>query len=135
MTRLKLEDLADEKPVRLTVEVSARLHREMVAYATASEWRRCQGCTDTRTADPADDRAVHLDRSELREIAAHGSAGIALFDQFEEMLERRVLIVIAPVERVFEACRPDMVINLPEVEVVPINPLRRFGRDRDVALG
>jgi hypothetical protein len=29
MTRLKLADLADEKPVRLTVEVSARLHREM----------------------------------------------------------------------------------------------------------
>lgn len=33
MTRLKLEDLADEKPVRLTVEVSARLHRELLAYA------------------------------------------------------------------------------------------------------
>ena len=34
MTRLKLADLADEKPVRLTVEVSARLHRELLAYAT-----------------------------------------------------------------------------------------------------
>ena len=34
MTRLKLEDLADEKPVRLTIEVSARLHRELLAYAT-----------------------------------------------------------------------------------------------------
>lgn len=33
MTRLKLADLADEKPVRLTVEVSARLHRELLAYA------------------------------------------------------------------------------------------------------
>ena len=35
MTRLKLEDLADEKPVRLTIEVSARLHRELLAYAIA----------------------------------------------------------------------------------------------------
>lgn len=35
MTRLKLADLADEKPVKLTVEVSARLHRELIAYATA----------------------------------------------------------------------------------------------------
>jgi hypothetical protein len=35
MTRLKLADLADEKPVRLTVEVSARLHRELLAYAIA----------------------------------------------------------------------------------------------------
>ncbi|MCA1572706.1 MAG: DUF2274 domain-containing protein [Chloroflexi bacterium] len=35
MTRLKLADLADEKPMRLTVEVSGRLHRELLAYATA----------------------------------------------------------------------------------------------------
>lgn len=40
MTRLKLADLADEKPVRLSVEVSARLHREQLANA-------------------ADDRTVH----------------------------------------------------------------------------
>lgn len=32
MTRLKLADLADEKPVRVTIEISARLHRELVAY-------------------------------------------------------------------------------------------------------
>ena len=31
MTRLKLADLADEKPVRLTLELSARLHRDLVA--------------------------------------------------------------------------------------------------------
>ncbi|MBK7162952.1 MAG: DUF2274 domain-containing protein [Sphingomonadales bacterium] len=35
MTRLKLADLADEKPVKLTVELSARLHRDLVAYAAA----------------------------------------------------------------------------------------------------
>jgi hypothetical protein len=35
MTRLKLADLADEKPVRLTVELSARLHRDLAAYAVA----------------------------------------------------------------------------------------------------
>lgn len=31
MTRLKLSDLTDEKPVRLTVEIPARLHRKLVA--------------------------------------------------------------------------------------------------------
>src|SRR3546814_19408983 len=35
MTRLKLAALADAKPVRLTLELSARLHRALVAYALA----------------------------------------------------------------------------------------------------
>ena len=32
MTRLKLSDITDEKPVKLTIEVPARLHRDLVAY-------------------------------------------------------------------------------------------------------
>jgi hypothetical protein len=35
MTRLKLSDLTDEKPVRLTIELPTRLHRELTAYAVA----------------------------------------------------------------------------------------------------
>ncbi len=33
MTRLKLSDITDEKPVRLTIEIPARLHRRLVDYA------------------------------------------------------------------------------------------------------
>jgi hypothetical protein len=33
VTRLKLSDITDEKPVRLTIEIPARLHRELLAYA------------------------------------------------------------------------------------------------------
>ena len=32
MTRLKLSDIADEKPVKLTIEIPARLHSDLVAY-------------------------------------------------------------------------------------------------------
>jgi hypothetical protein len=35
MTRLKLADLADEKPIKVTIELSARLHRDLQAYALA----------------------------------------------------------------------------------------------------
>ena len=33
MTRLKLSDIADEKPVKLTIELPATVHRDLVAYA------------------------------------------------------------------------------------------------------
>jgi len=33
MTKLKLGPLADEKPVKLTVELPAEVHRDLVAYA------------------------------------------------------------------------------------------------------
>lgn len=35
MARLKLSDLASEKPVRLTLEIPARLYRELAEYARA----------------------------------------------------------------------------------------------------
>lgn len=64
MTRLKLEDLADEKPVRLTVEVSARLHRELVAYATALNGGETKGApTPERLISPMIERFIATDRS------------------------------------------------------------------------
>ena len=33
MTKLKLGPLADDKPVRLTVELPAAVHRDLIAYA------------------------------------------------------------------------------------------------------
>ncbi len=33
MTKLKLGPLADDKPVKVTVELPAQLHRDLTAYA------------------------------------------------------------------------------------------------------
>jgi hypothetical protein len=33
MTKLKLGPIADDKPVKITVELPAALHRDLVAYA------------------------------------------------------------------------------------------------------
>lgn len=64
MTRLKLEDLADEKPVRLTVEVSARLHRELLAYATALNGGDMKGApAPERLIPPMIERFIANDRS------------------------------------------------------------------------
>lgn len=64
MTRLKLADLADEKPVRLTVEVSARLHRELLAYAIALNGGDAKGApSPERLIPPMIDRFIATDRS------------------------------------------------------------------------
>jgi hypothetical protein len=35
MTKLKLQTIEDDKPVRLTVELSAAIHRDLIAYGVA----------------------------------------------------------------------------------------------------
>lgn len=35
MTKLKLGPLADDRPVKLTIELPAAVHRDLVAYAAA----------------------------------------------------------------------------------------------------
>lgn len=75
MTRLKLEDLADEKPVRLTLEMSARLHRELLAYATALNGGDSKGApTPERLIPPMIERFIQSDRAFGRSRRASAGA-------------------------------------------------------------
>ncbi len=53
MTRLKLADLADEKPVKLAIELNARLHRDLVAYALAVNDGEAKGAPAPERLIPA----------------------------------------------------------------------------------
>jgi hypothetical protein len=64
LTRLKLSDLADEKPVRVAVEISARLHRELLTYGAALNGGDAKGAPPPeRLIPPMIERFIATDRS------------------------------------------------------------------------
>lgn len=64
MTRLKLSDLADQKPVRVTVELPARLHRDLLAYAVAlNNGETADAPPPERLIPPMIERFIATDRS------------------------------------------------------------------------
>jgi hypothetical protein len=46
MSKLKLGAIEDDKPVRLTIELPATLHRDLVAYAQALARETAQGAIE-----------------------------------------------------------------------------------------
>ncbi|SNT08524.1 DUF2274 domain-containing protein [Sphingopyxis indica] len=65
MTKLRLGPVADEKPVKLTLELSGRLYRELSDYAAAhaSETGLAKPLPPERIAPPIIDRFIASDRA------------------------------------------------------------------------
>ena len=61
MTKLKLGTIEDDKPVKLTVELPAAVHRSLVAYAEAIGREGGQAPPESGQAHSPDDREVHGD--------------------------------------------------------------------------
>lgn len=75
MTRLKLSDITDEKPVRLTIEISARLHRRLADYGAVLNGGLSEGAPEPATlVAPMLERFIASDREFARARKRSGSA-------------------------------------------------------------
>lgn len=64
MTKLKLGPLADDKPVKITLELPAALHRDLTAYADVLTREGGQPITDpTKLISPMIARFMATDRA------------------------------------------------------------------------
>ncbi|AFK54024.1 DUF2274 domain-containing protein [Tistrella mobilis] len=62
MTKLKLGPLVEEKPVRLTVELPAQVHRDLVAYAEILQRETGQAAEPAKLVAPMLARFMATDR-------------------------------------------------------------------------
>ncbi|WP_300057445.1 DUF2274 domain-containing protein [uncultured Roseobacter sp.] len=62
MTKLKLSDIRDDKPVRLTVELPAQTHRDLAAYAELLGQESGQTLEPTKLVAPMLERFMRTDR-------------------------------------------------------------------------
>lgn len=63
MPKLKLGPLADDKPVRVTVELPAAVHRDLVAYAEALAAETAQPAEPLKLVAPMLARFMATDRA------------------------------------------------------------------------
>ncbi len=100
MAKLKLGAIADDKPVKLTVELPADVHRDLAAYTDTACPRNRAVDLGSGKAGRTNAGAIHGNRPSLCKDPPQGSAcarqGIALAQQFEKVCQRRIVIVLAP---------------------------------------
>lgn len=72
MSKLKLGPLADDKPVRLTIELPAAVHRDLVAYADALGRETGQAVEPAKLIAPMLARFMATDRGFARARRSSG---------------------------------------------------------------
>src|SRR6185295_18571108 len=100
MAKLKLGAIADDKPVKLTVDLPANVHRDLAVYADLLARETGQSIPDpAKLVAPMLARFMATDRAfaKVRRKNQPAGQGIAFAQQFEKICERRVIVILAPV--------------------------------------
>ena len=97
---LKLGAIADDKPVKLAVELPANVHRDLAVYADLLARETGQSIPHpadwSRRCWRGSWRPIELLRKCAARVSRAGQ-GIAFAQQFEKICERRVIVILAPV--------------------------------------
>jgi hypothetical protein len=76
MAKLKLEALPDDKPVKVTLELPAQLHRDLVAYAEILSRQSGQSISDpSKLIAPMLARFMATDRAFAKARRSHQDGG------------------------------------------------------------
>jgi hypothetical protein len=75
MSKLKLGAILDEKPVKLTIEISAAVHRDLVAYAEALGRETREAIDPAKLVAPMLGRFMATDRAFAKARRAAQGAG------------------------------------------------------------
>jgi hypothetical protein len=78
MAKLKLSAIPDDKPVKLTVELSAAVHRDLIAYAEVLGSETGQAIEPAKLVAPMLARFMSTDRAFLRARRRSNETLIAL---------------------------------------------------------
>ena len=75
MTKLKLGAIADDKPIKVTLELPATLHRDLIAYAEVLSHETGAPISDPlKLVVPMLERFIATDRGFARSRKAHSSS-------------------------------------------------------------
>jgi hypothetical protein len=111
MTKLKIGALPDERPVKVSFELPASVHRDLVAYAAALVRETGQPVSDpSKLIAPMLARFMATDRAFCK-TASYDSITrcqrrIAFGQEFEDALQGGIVIIGSPMRRKINACRP-----------------------------
>jgi len=75
MAKLKLSAIPDDRPVKLTIELPAAVHRDLVAYAEVFAQEHGQKIEPAKLAPSMLPRFMSTDRAFVRARRARNSAG------------------------------------------------------------